>query len=85
MSKFQRKQSIGDFNQAGHGEHWHCTGRRAYATRRRRMGRETGVKPEQYIQFKESGLAGRGGATALAAAMPSMAMRSRSVRLPQSG
>ena len=48
-------------------------------------GRETGVKPEQYIQFKESGLAGRGGATALAAAMPSMAMRSRSVRLPQSG
>jgi len=42
MSKFQRNVSIG-FNQAGHGEHWHYTCRRAYAGR----APDAGVRPEQ--------------------------------------
>ena len=57
MSKPQRKVSIGSFKQAGHGEHWYYTCGRAYAE----CGPETGVKPEQRIQFKESGVAGHGG------------------------
>jgi hypothetical protein len=45
MSKPRRRQSIGSFKQAGHGEHWHYTCGRAYAARRRRMRlRGTGVK-----------------------------------------
>ena len=54
MCKFQKKRSIGSFNKAGYGEHWHCASCRAYGSCTRRMGAGDRRQAGAIFQFKES-------------------------------